>query len=261
MTEPMRDPMRLAFRVDGSDRAAPLVLLNSIGTTTHLWDACVPALAEQFRVIRIDWPGHGDSVPAPPGTAGTIAGLSAAVVAVLDTLGVARADLAGVSLGGMAAMWLAIRDPGRVSRLALICTAAHLPPVSQWLDRAAAVRAGGMGALAGLPARLWITPELAELEPGLLDRLDQMLASIDAESYAQCCEALAALDLRPELPRIDVPTVVIAGEQDRATPPQHARLIADTVPGARLEIVEYAAHLVPVEAPETLTKLLSGGSS
>ena len=118
----------LAWRADGPAEAPPLVLLNSIGTTGDTWTPCVGPLAEQFRVIRIETRGHGDSAPAAPDAPRALSDLGADVLATLDGIGVGRAHLAGISLGGMIAMWLAAHRPERVARLALVCTSPHRPP-------------------------------------------------------------------------------------------------------------------------------------
>jgi 3-oxoadipate enol-lactonase / 4-carboxymuconolactone decarboxylase len=246
-----------AWRIDGPRDAPPLVLLNSIGATTDMWTPVLGPLVEQFRVVRIDHRGHGASPASPAGTACSLADVAADVLAVLDGLGLGRVHLAGLSLGGMTSMWLAVHRPERVSRLALVCTSAHLPPAQGWLDRAATVRANGMRAVVDVVVARWLTPQLAERDPELSKRLRDMLCSVDAESYAQCCEAIAAMDLRADLARIAAPTLVIAGAQDPATPPAHAEAIADSISGARLELLDPAAHLATFEQPGRIAALLT----
>jgi 3-oxoadipate enol-lactonase/4-carboxymuconolactone decarboxylase len=242
----------LSWRSDGPEDAPPLVLLNSVGTSTAMWSPCVAPLAEQFRVIRIDHRGHGDSPPAPAGSASSIDDHAADVLAALDEIGVDRVGLAGLSLGGMVGMWLAIHAPERISRLALVCTSAYLPPAEFWLNRAASVRTGGMASIADAVIARWITPEVAERDEALMAALHDMFIAVDAESYAQGCEAIAGMDLRDDLARIAAPTLVIAGEQDPATPPEHARTISDAVPGSRLEILDQASHVLTYEQPGRL---------
>jgi 3-oxoadipate enol-lactonase/4-carboxymuconolactone decarboxylase len=247
--------MRLSWRSDGADDAPAVVLLNSVGSTNDMWTPVVGPLAEQFRVIRIDHRGHGDSAPSPAGTAGTLADLGADVIAVLDALGLDRVHLAGLSLGGMTGMWLAIHHPDRIKRLALLCTSAAMPS-DTYADRAVTVRAEGMGVVAdGIVAR-WLTADLADRDPDLVAALRAMVVSIDAESYAQCCEAIATMDLRADLGRIAAPTIVLAGLQDAATPPEHGALIANGIPGARLELLDPAAHLATFEQTGRIAVLL-----
>ena len=246
----------LHWRADGPAGAPVLVLLNSIGTSGDMWTPCVGGLAEQFRVLRIDARGHGESPPSPPGTSCTLADLGRDVLDVLDELGIERAHIAGLSLGGITALWLAIHHPERARRLAVLCAAAYLPPASGWHERAAAVRAGGMAAIADIPQRLWITAGLAARDPEMLERLQGMQAAVDPESYAQCCEALAGTDLRADLGRVAVPTLLIAGADDPAAPPDKLRAIADSIPGSRLQVLESAAHIATVEQPAAVVHAL-----
>lgn len=250
MTVPLR------WRADGPLDAPVLVLLNSLGASTSMWDPQAAALAEHFRLIRIDTRGHGDSPPAPPGTPAAIADLAADVLGVLDELDLDTVRLAGLSLGGMVALHLAAHHPRRVSRLAVLCTSARLPPASGWLERAATVRAEGTGSIAAAAIIRWITPGLAARDGALVQRLTGDLVAADDESYAQCCEAIAAMDLREDLPRIGARTLVIAGAQDPATPPEHARTIAAGVADAAVVVLEDAAHLATVEASGRITSLL-----
>lgn len=249
-----------SFDVDGPDGAPGLVLLNSIGTSGTAWRAQVGPLAEQFRVVRIDARGHGRSpaVPVDGRSSGgtTIADLGDDVLAVLDELGLGRVHVAGLSLGGMTAMWLAIHHPDRIGRLALLGTSAHPGGPDAWRTRARTVRADGMAAVATAVVGRWVTPELAERDPQLVAVLRDQLLGTDAETYAQCCEVLATLDLRSDLARIAAPTLVIAGADDQALPPDHQRLIADRIVGARYEQLQPAAHIAPVEQAGAVTALL-----
>jgi 3-oxoadipate enol-lactonase / 4-carboxymuconolactone decarboxylase len=248
--------VKLHARVDGPDEAPPLVLLASVGGTTQMWTPVLGPLVEQFRVVRIDHRGHGDSPAARPSLPCSIADLADDVVDTLDEVGIDRADIAGISLGGMTGMWLAVHRPERVKRLALLCTSAYLPPAQGWLDRASAVRTGGMAAIVEPVVARWITAELADRDAELLAALKAMLAGVEPESYAQCCEAIAAMDLRPDLARIAAPTLVLAADHDTATPIEHARTVAAGIPDARLATVERAAHIATVEQPGHIASLL-----
>jgi 3-oxoadipate enol-lactonase/4-carboxymuconolactone decarboxylase len=245
----------LHAELDGSPDAAPLVLLNSVGTSGAMWGAQVNALGEQYRLIRIDARGHGGS-PVSPDDSVTIADLGTDVLAALDRLGVERAHLAGLSLGGMTAMWIGAHHPDRVRRLALLCTSAHPGNAESWLDRAAAVRRDGMGAVADMVVDRWITPDLKQRDPTLYTGLQDLLQTTDARSYAQCCELIGALDLRPDLPRITAPTLVIGGAEDPALPVDHQRVVANGIAGAHLEVVAPAAHLANIEQAGVVTQFL-----
>jgi 3-oxoadipate enol-lactonase len=234
---------------------APVVVLSpSLGTTGAMWAPQLPALAERFRVLVVDHRGHGRSevVPGPA----ALDDLGADVLTALDAASVDRFSWVGLSLGGMVGMWIAAEVPERVERLALVCTAARVPPAAKWLDRAATVRAEGTGALADLMMGRWFTAGFAAREPATVDVYRAMLLATPDEGYAACCEVIAAMDLRPRLSAITAPTLVVAGADDPATPPSSAEEIVSEIPGARLEVVADAAHLANVEQPEAITKLL-----
>lgn len=245
----------VSYSAAGPADAPVVVLSNSLGATRAMWDAQVPALAERFRVITYDTRGHGES-PVPPGPY-SLDDLVDDLVALLDELGAERAHLGGLSLGGMTGMRLAAREPGRLDRLALLCTSAHIGS-GIYGDRARLVRAGGTGSIAPAVVERWFTPEFRAREPETVARMEAMIAGIPDEGYAGCCEAIDAMDLRPDLPRIAAPTLVISGWQDPATPPEHQRAIADAIPGAELLTVSSAAHLANIEQPLQVSGALLG---
>jgi 3-oxoadipate enol-lactonase len=245
----------VSHSVAGPEDAPVVVLSNSLGATRAMWDPQVPALAERYRVISYDTRGHGDS-PSPAGPY-TLDDLVDDLVALLDEVGAERAHVAGLSLGGMTALRLAAREPGRVDRLALLCTSAK-PDPQPFLDRAAAVRSGGTAPLAPAIAGRWLTPAYAAEHADLVARLEAMIAGCDDDGYAACAEVVAAVDLREDLGRIPAPTVVISGWDDLALPPEHQKLIADSIPGAELVTVSPAAHLANLEQPLRVTGVLLG---
>ena len=156
----------------------------------------------------------------------------------------------------MIGMALAIDHPDRVDRLALLCTSAQLGPPSAWEERAAAVRAGGTSAIAETVVGRWLSPDYRDAHPDEFTELVAMVSSVDREGYAWCCEAIAAMDLRADLPGVEAPTLVVAGALDPATPVEHGELIASLIPGARVEILE-AAHLASWERAAEVNALLA----
>lgn len=240
--------------VTGRSDGPAVVFSNSLGSTHRMWDPQLAAFEERFRVVRYDTRGHGQS-PVPEGPY-TIDDLADDVVALLDTLGIERAHVVGLSLGGMTAMRLSARNPQRVDRIALLCTATHMPPSSAWTERAAAVRTHGSAAVAESVVGRWFTPGFLAADPGRKAAYQQMIAATPAEGYAGCCEAIAALDLRADLARITAPTLAIAGTDDPATPPDRLAEITAAVRGARLVQVTPGAHLANVEQADAITPTL-----
>jgi 3-oxoadipate enol-lactonase len=240
--------------VEGPDDAPVLLLSNSLGADHTMWNPQVPALTERFRVVRYDTRGHGRS-PAAAGDA-TIDDLADDVVALLDRLGVAQAHVAGLSIGGMTGLRLAVREPQRVASLAVLCSSAHTGNPQSWRERAETARAQGTGVLAGTVVSRWLTPGYAAQHPDLVARLEAMVHAADDEGYAGCCAAIAAMDQRSDLSRITAPTLVVSGADDPALPPEHQQVLADGIPGAQLLSLSPAAHLANLEQPEQVTDAL-----
>ena len=247
--------IEVPYRVEGPDGAPVLVLSNSLGSTMAMWEPQMAALTERFRVVRYEHRGHGDA-PVPPEPY-TLDDLGGDLVGLLDRLGVARAHLCGLSLGGMVGMWLAINAPERVDRLVLCCTSPMLAEDHDWADRARRVRERGSGAVAEAVVERWLTPAHAAAHPDLVARMRAMVGSTPATGYAGCSEAIRTMDLRPRLGAARAPTLVIAGAHDPATRPVHGERIAALMPDCRLVVVE-AAHLANVERADEVTALILG---
>jgi 3-oxoadipate enol-lactonase len=245
----------LHFTSDGDAGAPALLLGGSLGTTLAMWEPQL-ALGRFRRLIRFDHRGHGRSpVPAGPYS---IADLGGDVLAVMDRLGLERASYCGLSIGGMVGQWLAINAPERVEKLVLICTAAFLPPRSNWAERAEIVRTAGTPAVvADTVIGRWFTPPFAQTHPELVTRYRTMIAATPAEGYAGCCEAIADLDLRAGLPGVTAPTLAIAGAEDPSIPAEHGEAIAEAIPGARIEVLDPAAHLANVERAADVNRLIA----
>ncbi|HEV3480040.1 MAG TPA: alpha/beta fold hydrolase [Gaiellaceae bacterium] len=216
-----------------------LVLPSSLGTTAALWDANVG-----------DWPAGVRPLPYTQRGRRSVAELGEDLLALADDRELERFSICGLSLGGATAMWVAANVPERVERLVLACTAARFGEPEPWLERAATVREQGLESIADSIVARWFTPAMpAEV----VARFRRMLVETPAEDYARCCEALAGWDFRDRLAEIAVPTLVIAGADDPATPPEHAELLAERIPDAKLVVFPGAAHLANVEQPRSFS--------
>jgi 3-oxoadipate enol-lactonase/4-carboxymuconolactone decarboxylase len=202
--------------------------------------------------VRYEHPGHGGAPSRPD--AFTLGDLGADVVELLDHLGAEQAALAGISLGGMVSLWVAVRHPERVTSLVAACTGAHLPPAESWYERAALVRAEGTSGLVDTLLGRWFTAGFADRDPTTTAAVRAMLATADPGSYAACCDAIAATDLRSELGRVTAPTLVLVGADDPVTPPEMALGLQRAIAGAGLVVLPRAAHLANLEQPATFTE-------
>ncbi|MGI8626582.1 MAG: 3-oxoadipate enol-lactonase [Geodermatophilaceae bacterium] len=244
----------LHHEIIGSPDTPAVLLLNSLGSTLAMWERQVPELAERFLVVRCDTRGHGES-PVPPGPY-VIDDLVDDAVALLDNLGIARAHVAGLSLGGMVALRLAAHNPERVDRLVVLCASAQVGPPETWADRAAIVRAEGTGAIADTVVARWLTDARRAADPLTTDYLREMIAQTAADGYAACCDAIRDMDLRDDLAAITAPTLVIAAADDPSIPPIHQQTIAAGIAGSRLIELAECAHLATVDQPEAVTDAL-----
>ncbi|MFF3462518.1 4-carboxymuconolactone decarboxylase [Streptomyces sp. NPDC002619] len=243
----------LQYRFDGPQDAPVLILGPSLGTTWHMWDRQVPELVKQWRVFRFDLPGHGGA-PAYP--AGSVTELAARLLATLDGLGVQRFGYAGCALGGAIGVELALRRPDRIASLALVATSPRFGTADEFRQRGVIVRTNGLDPIARTSPDRWFTSGFAAAQPAITEWAVQMVRTTDPGCYIASCEALAGFDVRPELGRISVPTLVLVGSDDQVTGPAEARTLVAGIPDARLAVVPGASHLVPVEQPAAVTDLL-----
>lgn len=247
--------VQVNYVADGPSDGEVVVLSGSLGSDLRMWGPQVKPLAENgFRVIRYDHRGHGDS-PVPDGPY-SIADLGGDLIALLDTLDVPRAHVVGLSLGGMAGMWAGAHAPERISSLVLCCTSAKLGPPENWAGRARAVRADGLASIADAVVGRWVTPAYAQAHPDTVAFLTRMVIGTSDAGYAECCGVIERMDQLADLPSISAPTLVISATDDQATPPEHGRRIVEGIPGARLELVEDAAHLGNFEQPARFGQLI-----
>lgn len=248
------DGCRIAYRLDGPAGAAVLLLSNSLGTHMDMWLPQLEGWTERFRVLRYDQRGHGRS-DAPLG-AYSIDRLARDAIELLDALAIEAVDFCGLSLGGMVGQAIAVREPHRLRRLVLANTSGFMGPPAGWDARIAQVAAEGMAAVADASVARWFTADFMRRSPGAVGQIRDMLLRVSPIGYAGCCAAIRDMDLRPMAPLIAAETLVIAGRDDPATPPPHARLLVESIRNARLAELN-TAHLSNVECPELYGDLVA----
>ncbi len=250
-------PASIFWRENGDPGKPVLLLLNLIGSTTHVWDWVVPQLERDYRLLRLDARGHGGS--SSPDGEYSLDDLARDVLTVLDAAQVERAAVCGVSLGGMIAMNLALMAPARVSNLILACTSARMDPAI-WRARIDMVRAGGMAAAADLTMQRYFTPEFAAANPQIVQTIRQAFLTVDPAGYRGCCAAIRDMRLLDRIAGITAPALVISGDRDIATPFMgNGSEIVGHMAGAS-HVALATAHAPCVEAPalfaDTLRKFL-----
>jgi 3-oxoadipate enol-lactonase/4-carboxymuconolactone decarboxylase len=243
--------VRLYWREDGA--GPPLLLLNSVGCELTLWDAAMPYL-KGFRVLRMDMRGHGES-DSPPGDY-TLDQIAADALAVLDAAGVDKAAVCGLSLGGMAAMTLALNAPTRVSALILACTSAHMDRQT-WDTRIATVRSQGMAAITDAVMMRFFSEEFRRDHTGEVDAIRARFLALDADGYAGCCAAIRDMNLLDRIAHITAPTLIITGSKDVATPFEgHGSEIRKHIAQAAVTMMP-VGHIAPVERPDVFAALVT----
>ena len=245
--------IHLHYRIDGDAGNPPLLLSNSLGATLEMWEPQIAALAARFRVVRYDSRGHGQSdVPRGPYT---IDDLGHDAVGLLDALDIARTRFCGLSMGGAVGLWLGIHAPERLDRLVVANTGAKIGTADAWDVRIDAVRREGTASIATTVLSRWFPRALLEQPTPLVARLRATFEATSSEGYAAACAAVRDLDLRREVHRIHVPTLVITGSEDASTPPSVGRYVADAIQGA--QYVELpATHLSNIHAAPAFTQAL-----
>jgi 3-oxoadipate enol-lactonase len=241
---------RFHVRIDGPEEAPALLLSNSLSSDLSMWDDQVPSWARQFRVIRYDQRGHGQSVVSPAPYSMERLGQDA--VAVLDALGIEKAHWCGLSLGGMVGMWMLTHAPERIGKAVLANTAAHMGPVELWDGRMRTAEKGGMQALVEPTIERWFPEHFRKAAPATMDRMRAMIRGTPVEGYRGCCAAIRDMDQRESIRAIAAPVLVIIGSRDPATKPADGELIAASIKGAQVVTLD-AAHISNVEQPAAFT--------
>lgn len=239
--------VKLHARSDGVDhRLAPtIVFANSLGTTLDIWQKLLPLLPEGLRCIRYDLRGHGRSgVPHAPYTMGQMV---SDAEAVCDAFDVKEALFVGLSVGGMIAQGLAIKRPDLIRALVLSNTAAKIGNPPLWQDRIDTVKTLGMAGISGAVMERWFgrsfhgTADMAYWETSF--------RKIDPIGYCGVCAAIAGTDFFTPTSGLRIPTLGIAGGQDKATPADLVRETIDLIPGSQFKVLTKCGHLPCVEDP------------
>lgn len=246
--------MDIDYRLDGPAGAPLLVLSNSLGTTFSLWQPQMALLTQRFQVLRYNQRGHGRT-PLPT-AALTLEILGRDVIALLDMLDVEQAHFCGISMGGLTGLWLNRFRPHRFKRLVVANTAARIGSAEAWQQRAQLARNKGLAPIAAASASRWFSEDFQQRSPQAVSELVTQLANGNAAGYAACCDALAQADLRADIPQMNVPMLVIAGELDPVTTLEDAQTLVNGAPYAQLAVLP-ASHISNIACPALFSRCLA----
>lgn len=246
----------LSYRWAGLQCGPVIAFSHSLGTDDTMWDPQIEVLGNAYRLLLYDHPGHGRSGPRQRGSGAVpISTFGQEFVALMDQLGLTRVHFCGLSLGGMVGQWLGANAPQRLDRLILCNTAARIENTSLLRSRIAEIRRDGLEGMTEGILEKWLTATFRHSNPQTCAHARAMLARTTSSVYADTAETVCQLDLRAALPRIHVPTLVIGGEFDEATPLAWNRAVADNIASARLTTLP-TAHLSNLEAPRAFNRAL-----
>lgn len=237
-----------------------LILLHGLADDHRLWRRVVPTLAERFETIAVDLPGHGRSDPVPDGA--SIEWFAGRIGRLIERLGAEhgapRPVLAGLSMGGGIAQYVALADPGRLRGLILVSTSPAFPAATRerFRSRAARAEADGMAAVVDATVPRWFTHGFAAAHPAEVEATRATVLAMDPVSFARASRANAARDCTDRLRELDLPVLFVAGTDDPADPTRALALYRERVPHLRTELLDGVSHLLPVEAPERLLPVL-----
>lgn len=242
------------YTVEGN--GPPVLLIHGVGARLDNWDGVAVVLGRNFKVIRYDLRGHGQSSKVPgPYSLDLFADDAAAL---LDHLGIARAHVAGHSLGGMIAVTFARKYPQRVDHLAVVSAAAGRTDEEsrKVKERIALIASGIPGDHFRNSLARWFTDEFRAANPELMEQYAARNKENDPACYAAAYTVLATGEVAPDLPLVKAPTLVFTGEHDLGSNPRMSRFIADGIAGSTLRILPRLRHSILIEAPRTVAGLL-----
>jgi 3-oxoadipate enol-lactonase len=245
----------LFYEWEGREGAPAVVFSNSLGTTHQMWNSQVEAFSKDFRILRYDSRGHGQSSVTPGSY--HVAQLANDVVQLLDALKIERVFFCGLSIGGMVGMQLGLTSPARLHKLVLCNTAAQIGTPDTWSARITAVQQGGMKAIAGAVIDRWLTAGWRASHAGETAKVQEMVESADAGGYVASCAAVRDADFRKTVLGLQTPTLIIAGSHDPATTPADGQFLESRIRGAKYVELP-SAHLSNIEARDEFNQTVLG---
>jgi len=243
------DGIDMHFEVSGS---GPWVTLShSLGADFGMWEPQLALLNQHFTVLRYDTRGHGQT-QATDGPY-TLEQLADDAYRLLEHLGVTRTHWVGLSLGGMIGQVFAIRYPNLIDHAVIANSTGKVAPNAavMWGDRIMIARTQGMAALVQPTLSRWFTEPFREKHTELMAHIGQMIESTQVQGYAGCCAAISKIDTHEELKKLNVPALVIVGDQDLALPPAMSEQIHEHWPKSKYVVLKDAAHLSNLEQAST----------
>jgi 3-oxoadipate enol-lactonase len=223
----------------------------------RFWVPVAERLAGNAAVLVYDCRGHGASEKSKGPY--TVEGFANDLADLLDHVQWPRAAVAGASMGGCVTLAFGAAYPQRTAALGLIDTTAWYGPTApaDWAERARKAAEGGMRALVQFQTTRWFAEAFRERNPAVVRQCVDIFCANDLPAYLETCRMLGAADLRTALPAFRMPTAVVVGEEDYATPVAMAKALHEAIAGSTLTVLPRARHLTPLEQPDAIASTLS----
>jgi 3-oxoadipate enol-lactonase len=244
--------ININYQIDGPEGAPWIVLSNSLATTLAMWDQQAADLKAQYRVLRYDQRGHGET-DAPAGRY-TFEQLIADALGLMDALAIKKAHFGGLSMGGATALGFAQKHPDRLDKVIVCDTPCQSTPTStqQWEERIVVAQEKGMEALVEPTVGRWFPPAVLEAKPPHVDKVRAMIRTTPVNGFIGCAAALANHDYASAVATVTRPVLFMAGEKDGVTPTAMRKLSA-ALPGSRYVELPGAGHISNMDQPEGFT--------
>jgi len=252
----VRDGAAIAYRLIPGGGPARFALVHSLAMDHRFWEPVAARLAAAGDVLLIDCRGHGasDRTGAPL----TVEQFADDLADVMTAVGWDGAIVAGASMGGCIALAFAAAHPARTRALGLVDTTAWYGEKApeQWEERAQKALDGGLETLVGFQKSRWFSEGFATANPDVVENAVEVFLANDVSSYAETCRMLGRANTVAKLAGFAMPTRIMVGSEDYATPPAMAEAMRAAIPGATLEVLDGAAHLTPLERVDDVARLL-----
>jgi 3-oxoadipate enol-lactonase len=236
------------------DGGKTFLFINSLGTDFRIWDEVAGTLKDYGNILLYDKRGHGlsDAVTTTNG----LNDFAADAAALINHLGIQKCIPVGLSVGGMIAQLLAHRNLAKIEKLVLCDTRHKIGNAQIWNDRITAVKEKGLASISDAVMQRWFSGKFRKEEAIKVAGYKNMLERTPALGYIKTCEAIRDADLTEIAKQIKIPTLCVAGSEDKSTTPEEVKNLADLIEGARYEVIEGSGHIPCVDNPAALSNLI-----
>ena len=249
----------ISFSIHGDAKKPALVLSNSLATDRDMWQLVLPQLTKEYLVVTYDTRGHGLSKCAPNNI--HLSDLADDVVAILDAAKIQKAFFAGISLGGMTGLTMALHHPDRLLGLMACNCRGRIDAagIEGWNQRIeVARRGGGMQALAESSIARWFAQDYIAANPDQMKTMAAIVSKNSVDGFETCIRAIQNVRMMDDLHTIKIPVMFVAGSQDMGAPPAELQLMADKIKGSQVAVLDPCGHISAMQRPDEFVKLVQG---